>query len=49
MDVMKILLETGALLEGHFILTSGRHSDRFIMCSKLMMFPDKAEVVLKMW
>lgn len=47
MDVMKILLETGALLEGHFLLTSGRHSDRFIMCSKLMMFPDKAEVVLK--
>ncbi|MCX7904454.1 MAG: orotate phosphoribosyltransferase [Caloramator sp.] len=47
MDVMKTLIETEALLEGHFLLTSGRHSDKFIMCSKLMMFPDKAEAVLK--
>jgi len=47
MSILSILSETGALLEGHFVLTSGKHSDRFIMCSKLMMFPDKAEIILR--
>lgn len=44
--VIDILKEVGALLEGHFLLSSGRHSDRYCQCAKLMQYPDKAEKVL---
>lgn len=30
---------TGVLMEGHFLLTSGRHSDRFLQCSQLLQYP----------
>jgi len=43
MDPIEILRETGAVLEGHFLLTSGRHSDRFIQCAQVLQYPDKAE------
>ncbi len=43
MEPMEILRETGAVLEGHFLLTSGRHSDRFIQCAQVLQYPDKAE------
>ncbi len=36
------LVETGALLEGHFLLTSGRHGDRFMLLSKLLEDPARA-------
>ncbi len=36
------LIETGALMEGHFLLTSGRHGDRFMLLSKLMEDPGRA-------
>lgn len=45
--VLDILSEVGALLEGHFLLSSGRHSNRYCQCAKLLMYPDKAEKVLK--
>ena len=35
--------ETGALLTGHFRLSSGLHSDRYLQCARLLMFPDRAE------
>jgi orotate phosphoribosyltransferase len=35
--------ETGALLEGHFRLSSGLHSDRYLQCARLLMWPDRAE------
>ncbi|WP_034849963.1 orotate phosphoribosyltransferase [Clostridium hydrogeniformans] len=44
--VLEILKETEALLEGHFLLSSGRHSDRYCQCAKLLQHPDKAEKVL---
>ena len=34
--VIDILKEVGALLEGHFLLSSGRHSDRYCQCAKLI-------------
>lgn len=37
-----VLKETGALLEGHFLLSSGKHSDGYVQCAKLMMHPNKA-------
>lgn len=45
--VIDTLKETDALLEGHFLLSSGRHSDRYCQCAKLLQYPDKAEKVLK--
>jgi orotate phosphoribosyltransferase len=33
--VMEILKEAGVLLEGHFKLTSGRHSNRYLQCAKI--------------
>ena len=39
---MKILKETNALLEGHFILTSGLHSPQYVQCAQLMSKPKKA-------
>jgi orotate phosphoribosyltransferase len=45
--IIDILTETGALLEGHFLLSSGKHSDKYCQCAKLLMYPDKAEEVLK--
>src|SRR6266480_8116695 len=32
-DVLKIFRETGALLEGHFILRSGLHSRQYFQCA----------------
>ena len=34
------------MLEGHFLLSSGRHSDLYVQCAKLLQYPDKAEAVL---
>ena len=39
---MKILKETNALLEGHFILSSGLHSSKYVQCAQLMSKPEKA-------
>ncbi|WP_446897640.1 orotate phosphoribosyltransferase [Clostridium sp. LBM24168] len=44
--VISKLRESGALLEGHFLLSSGKHSDRYCQCAKLLQYPDKAEEVL---
>ena len=40
-----ILKETKALLEGHFILSSGLHSDQYVQCAKLLSHPKKAELI----
>lgn len=45
-EVIKILKETDALLTGHFLLSSGLHSNGYVQCAKLLRFPDKAEKVL---
>ena len=41
-ESLKILKETNALLEGHFILSSGLHSKQYIQCAKLLSYPDHA-------
>lgn len=45
--VIETLKEVGALLEGHFLLSSGRHSNRYCQCAKLLQHPDKAAKVLE--
>ena len=44
---LNILKKTNALLEGHFILSSGMHSSKYIQCAKLLSFPSKAEKICK--
>ena len=38
-DYLNIFRETGALLEGHFVLTSGRHSPSYFQCAKVLQHP----------
>ena len=42
-ESLKILKETDALLEGHFILSSGLRSEKYIQCAKLLSKPKKAK------
>ncbi len=42
---LDILRKTNALLEGHFVLSSGLHSSKYIQCAKLLSFPSKAEKI----
>ena len=44
---LNILKKTDALLEGHFVLSSGLHSSKYIQCAKLLSFPHKAEKICK--
>ena len=44
-ESLKILKETSALLEGHFILSSGLHSKQYVQCAKLFSHPNKAEAI----
>ena len=44
---LNILKKTNALLEGHFVLSSGLHSSKYIQCAKLLSFPYKAEKICK--
>ena len=45
-QVLQILRECHSLLTGHFLLTSGKHSDRYCQCAKLLQYPDRAATVL---
>ena len=40
---LNILKKTEALLEGHFVLSSGLHSSKYIQCAKLLSFPHIAK------
>lgn len=37
--IIEIFKESGVLMEGHFLLTSGRHSDRYMQCAKVFQYP----------
>lgn len=42
-DVLQVFEETGGILHGHFLLTSGRHSDTYMQCAKLFVSPAHSE------
>lgn len=44
---IELLKETEAFLEGHFLLSSGRHSGGYVQCAKILRFPNKAAEILK--
>jgi orotate phosphoribosyltransferase len=37
---IKIFKSSGALMEGHFVLTSGRHSPSYFQCAKVLQYPE---------
>lgn len=39
-DMLKMLKDTKAIMEGHFKLTSGFHSQYYLQCAKLLQYPD---------
>ena len=41
-ESLKILKETNALIDGHFILSSGLHSSKYVQCAQLLSKPSKA-------
>jgi len=44
---LNILRKTSALLEGHFVLSSGLHSSKYIQCAKLLSYPHLADKICK--
>ena len=43
--LLSIFRETGALLEGHFLLTSGLHSNQYFQCAKVLQHPRYCELL----
>ncbi|MCL1874348.1 MAG: orotate phosphoribosyltransferase [Clostridiales bacterium] len=41
-DILAIMKEREVLLEGHFLLSSGRHGDRYLQCARLLQYPEVA-------
>ena len=39
-DSLAVLKKTKALIEGHFVLSSGLHSPKYVQCAKLLSFPN---------
>jgi len=42
-EIIRIFEETEALLTGHFLLTSGLHSEKYLQCAKVLQWPRHAE------
>lgn len=47
-EILSVFKKTEALLTGHFLLTSGRHSDRYFQCAKVLQYPEYTEMLCKM-
>lgn len=52
-EVINILKESEALLEGHFLLSSGRHAESYIQCAQVLQYPwytkKLAEEIANIW
>lgn len=46
-EIIQLFKEKEVMLEGHFLLTSGRHSDKYMQCAKLFQYADASELVCK--
>lgn len=46
-EILQIFKDTGALLQGHFLLTSGKHSAQYMQCAQVLQYPAKAEALCK--
>lgn len=41
-EILQMFKDTGALLQGHFLLTSGKHSAQYMQCAQVLQYPRKA-------
>jgi orotate phosphoribosyltransferase len=46
-DIVGLLKKSGAMMEGHFRLTSGFHSKYYLQCAKLLQYPDLTDKIVK--
>ena len=46
-EIEEILKKTGAMLKGHFLLSSGKHSDQYFQCAKVLQYPEYCEVLCR--
>ena len=46
-EVLQHYRDTGALLEGHFLLSSGLHSPLYLQCAKVLMHPERAALLCR--
>jgi len=44
-NILEIFKKTSALLNGHFLLTSGRHSNQYFQCAKVLQYPEYNEIL----
>lgn len=47
-EIFAIFRETGALLEGHFLLTSGKHSNVYFQCARVLQYPDYTKQICEL-
>jgi orotate phosphoribosyltransferase len=47
-EILTIFKKSGALLEGHFQLTSGLHSPQYFQCAKVLQYPEYATMICGM-
>ena len=47
-EILEIFEKSGALLKGHFLLTSGRHSNVYFQCAKVLQYPEYTEKICGM-
>lgn len=44
-EYLEIFRKSAALLEGHFLLTSGKHSAQYMQCAQVLQYPDRAAIL----
>jgi len=44
-EILKVFKDCGALLEGHFLLSSGLHSSQYLQCALVLQYPPHAETL----
>lgn len=44
-QITEIFKQTGAMLKGHFKLTSGKHSDQYFQCAQVLQYPNQCEAL----
>ncbi len=44
-ELLNIFKKTNALLDGHFLLTSGRHSNQYFQCAKVLQYPKYTTII----
>ncbi len=51
--IIEIFEETGVLQEGHFVLSSGLHADKYLQCAQVLQYPEYAdqlaESIAELW